>query len=130
MKIDSDLRLAVRAAAKTQPQRNYQQEQDLQKKEVQRFLTSTPERAALHRKHQKNLLRARSLIADAEKFYGQFGLQSDGIRVWSDEKYKAAGGKLPPERSTWRAEKVLGELAAATPAEGKAILKKYGINWE
>lgn len=131
MKIDHDLRVAIRAAANSQPPRDHEKETAFEKAEIQRIVTLTPERSREHRNHQKQIARARKILFAAGGFYGGLGIcfDCDKPYVQHDEKFRRAGGKQPPKHSTWRAEKVLGDLARATPAEGSRILKNLGIRW-
>lgn len=130
MKIDQDLRVAIRAAANNQPRRDYSKERDFEKAEILRVVTSIPEWARAHKKHQARLKRAQKECAEAEKFYAHLGVVASLTGIRDYQKFKLAGGKVPPEHSTWKAEVVIAELTAATPKRGKELLKKYGINWE
>lgn len=130
MKIDQDLRVAIRAAAKNQPARDYAAERAFEQAEIQRVVTATPLRKRLHILHQKRIANAKRILHQAESFYSDLGLSYELRNIYHDGKFKAAGGKQPPEHSTWRAEKLIAQLTAASPAEGRTLLKKYGINWE
>ena len=46
--------------------------------------------------------------------------------VSASEKFLAAGGVYPPAGGP---DAVINQLAAATPREGRAILKSHGIDW-
>lgn len=50
----------------------------------------------------------------------------DRIDTCNAEAFRAAGGVFPPAGGP---AAVINQLAAATPEEGRAILKNYGINW-
>jgi len=41
-----------------------------------------------------------------------------------------AGGKIPTDNKRWKYDEVIAELAKVDGKKAKAVLKRYGINWE
>lgn len=144
MKIDQDLRAAINAAAKAQPNMGWCERSTIIEKSVAAFLKK---KSALTKKVNvliqkgKDLDTKRQAITDQiKKELGPFGLCSKRSDIgasfsdWVDnndaDKFTAAGGVLPPAyKGKWKAEKLIAELAAADPSKRDTILKEYGIDW-
>lgn len=75
-------------------------------------------------------VRARTDLETAEHYFNSLGVCGNLSGVYDESKFKSMGGTIPQEIRKWRYDAVMSELAAAKPAQRKAILKKYGINWE
>lgn len=145
MKIDTDLRAAIRSAEKCQPSSDSSKKRDMDRACIAEFLNRFPKK-----KDKIRALIQREIDADvaSSKARGdlckQFGLRhySHGgeIQIESLEfancgkgagAFEKAGGKLPPIGvRRWAFDAVMAELAAADPKQAVVILKKYGINWK
>lgn len=144
MKIDQDLRAVINAAAKAQPDTGWRERAVTIAKAVAAFLKRRP---AMTRKVNALIAKSKSLReqqeavdAQIKKILHPLGLGVRDYEVvgdfsdWIDDKeadrFIAAGGILPPPfKGKWKAEKLITELAAASPKKRNAILKQYGIDW-
>jgi hypothetical protein len=139
MIINNDLRMAIKAKCEQQPTDNHAASQKSAEESIQSFLKSQKgQRAkALIRRE----VRASKSMSEAVKALAkEFGLRlershdSNSVRFSygddSTDRFKKAGGKLAkPLPPRWQFSQVMAEVAAATPADGVKILRKYGINW-
>jgi hypothetical protein len=127
MKIDQDLRLAIRAAEKVQPANERYNERAA----IDAFLKKNKaarkalERATVYRdKGAEYYKKAKAVMA-------KFGLDDDASYVVDHDTFGRAGGATAPQRSgRWVAEQVIGRLLAADPKDRQKILLEYGIRWE
>lgn len=140
MKIDTDLRLAIKAAEKAQPQDGYDARNKREQDAVIKFFAAYPEKAKRARLLSKQAAAAYARYQAADeaicKEFGlrrmggsQSGFQLGGCGA-SPNRFVKAGGKLPTRQVRWSADNVMAQIAAATPKEGAKIIKSLGINWE
>lgn len=132
MIITTDLRAAIRSAEKKQPNRHGTNWELREKQKAEAFAKLTQSKKHKRVYAQAMVLRKESdrLAQKAGGVFTSIGLSFDGSKIYDDVKFVAAGGVLPPtEKKPWTYDTVMAELAAADPKQGKAILKKYGINW-
>ncbi len=139
MKIETDLRLAIKSAEKAQPAESWEERNKAERKAIEDLIKKPRVSLAVKRlvrtiqKSSKKLDECRSLLCKG------FGLRirdtstgelefanCDGNRT----AFVKAGGKVPVKNVRWRYDNVMAQLAAASDKEGRAILKKLGINWE
>ncbi len=139
MKVDSDLRAAIRAAEKAQPEITWETREKAEREAIQDLFNRIPK----HKRKAQALVNSinrhrKELDSCHSKLRDLFGIQlHDGkLQLHRREEYlsnfEKAGGNLKfnePKRR-WRSESIIAELAAAKPAEAKAILKRIGIIWE
>ncbi len=146
MKIDTDLRAAIRSAERCQPSSDHQKKRDADRAAIADLLNRCPKK-----KSKIIALIQKEIDADAaakkarEDLCKQFGLRhyshgGENIRLEELEfsncgkggtAFVNAGGKLPPMGiRRWNFDEVMSELAAAEPKRLQPILKKYGINWK
>lgn len=132
MKIDADLRIAIRSAEKAQPSRDtWLERRNANKKAIAGFLKTHPRAAKDIKAADDMFKRAQALRDRAGEVYDRLGIRSCQSEFSNDEKFVKAGGKLPgPINGRWKADAVIAELMAAAPNQRAAILKKYNIRWE
>lgn len=144
MKIDQDLRAAINAAAKAQPEYGYASEMQQITESVDAFLKKKPalkskveslgnQLAKLAKKEKELKLKASELLYPVGLYLSADGVKANFRRDLDDEyaqNFVKAGGELPPPmQRRWKAETVLARLAAAKPDQRDAILKEYNIDW-
>lgn len=131
MKIDQDLRAAIRSATKSQPDSfevrqaaETQAINDLFKKKP--FLQTRFERARSLRQQSTKLR------VEAEKLEASIGVYQCGtrLRIAGTTAFVRNGGRKKNTCGPWKFDEAMAELAAAEPKQLTAILKKYGINWK
>jgi isoaspartyl peptidase/L-asparaginase-like protein (Ntn-hydrolase superfamily) len=136
MKIDHDLRQAIKAAHDVQEHRDGHL---LRTEAADKFLKSHPAAAknlARLRKKRDEAARAHSEAAKPfNEFMKSLGLddRQEGYMVgYSDDdkdRFVAAGGKFDVT-PRWSYNSVMAKLAAADPKDGAKILADHGINWK
>lgn len=141
MKIDADLRAAIKAAEKAQPADSWSERRKVTDAAIQAFLKKKP---ALRKKLALLLQSRASLRSSIQKKKDEIdallwplGLTAtdDGICeafVYDDEnaeKFAKAGGVIPSMPKRWKADALIAKLAAADPKHRDSILKEHGINW-
>ena len=132
MKVDADLRAALRAAEKGQ-QRNFEtreQKRKERKAALDVFLKSSKPLAKKLKQAMADLRKAKAQVAAAEATMDKCGVSSYSMDIDNDEEFRRAGGDIAPVHEAWKAETVIAELLAAKPQRFKAVLAKYGINWD
>lgn len=137
MKIDADLRIAIGAAAKGQPQiQNKESWGDnckRQKKAVEKLAKKTPElRVALNgiRLEQAKIKDAGVRIEKHEAVLKKFGIDDSSRPIDDADLFRSKGGDYPAAFQPWKAEACIARLAAAPDKKTfDAILKEYGIDW-
>lgn len=129
MKIDTDLRQAVRSACNAQPRTDWREDEKRRAAAIQELINKP--------KHKHRLARTLSVIKkskneleSAHETLSSIGISSNLTSFTDDELFVKAGGVIPKGIKPWGFDDVMKELAAAAPTQRKAILKKYGINWE
>jgi hypothetical protein len=130
MKIDHDLRQAIKAACKKQPRQ--QSSWEIRERVWKEAMLTLPEsvKKTIAAK-QKEIEKAKLTISKAQIVLTELGLNYSGECIEDEEKFLKAGGKLvKPERNEhWTEETAIARIAAAAPTDGAAILKEYGIDW-
>lgn len=130
MKIDQDLRIAIRSAERCQPDFGYRDQLGAEKVAISNLIKARPVVGSQVRRATRRLAVAAKSQEIARKILGDFGLRDGGERIWDEDKFVKAGGKLPgPQQKRWKFDCVMKELAAADPKQARSILKRYGINW-
>jgi len=141
MKIDTDLRLAIKSAEKAQPDNSWEQREKLQRALIAELLNSKPQikksanrLAATARAAYKKYIEAGAALCK------EYGLQykREGATIVFElascgdgqEAYQKLGGKVAERKAKWSFNDVMTKLAAATPSDGAKIIKSLGINWE
>ncbi len=129
MVINTDLRLAIRSAvAERKEQFTWQQRSNLIDQEMKRVMAS-PRYEAKIRAAKKDVLTSAVLSKRAADFFNTLGLSGDGSRIYDDDKFYKAGGRIPEKVKPQTFDQIMAQLAAATTADGQKLLKKLGINW-
>jgi len=142
MKIDHDLRQAIKAAHKHQPGLTYERQAQIEAAAVEVFLKARP---ALKQKARTLLKRKVKVAKENAALREQLDALLDpvGLTYSSDtgkisipsfrhsNTFVAAGGDLSEiEKCSWEVDQVIAELASADPKHQTKILAKYGIRWE
>lgn len=141
MKIDTDLRAAIRSAEKCQPvQNDYEARRKQEDATIADFFKRNPSKAKKCRKLAEDAIKAEALESSLRKklcdHYGlRFGdqrFQFSNYGGANNAAFIKAGGRLPESTKhiRWTFDKVITELASAEPKQLKGILAKYGIKWE
>lgn len=142
MKIDQDIRAAIRSAEKVQANNDtWEVREKNQKKSISDFFAAYPVKAKRARQLAATITRTAKVLEDARKeLCNSFGLREateHGRQVFTfascdstRKNFEKAGGKVVRKSERWKFDAVMAELAAAEPKNLKAILKKYGINWD
>jgi|LakMenEpi03Aug12_release.lakeMendotaPanAssembly.Ray.scaffolds.fasta_scaffold191833_3 hypothetical protein len=138
MKIDQDLRAAIRSAEKAQPSTDYSVREKVNQECIDAFLKRFPAKAKAVNKLIADELKAIAAVAAARKLLCEkFGLRHyDGKIQFANcgegkGAFVKAGGKLPSAKAErWKFDVVMAELAAADAKDCRKILSKYGIKWE
>lgn len=130
MKIDTDLRLAIKSAAASQPSNNWQTQRQAHRDVIQALFNRKPSLRLESMNAKEKIRKSHKLDEEARAFYNSIGIRSDLDDIHDSAKFIAAGGKLPASsKCRWSYDAVMTEIAAAEPNGLKGILKKYGINW-
>jgi hypothetical protein len=141
MKIDTELRAAVRSTAKVSKTTAYEyRAKSLERTQAQiADFISKPKIAAKLKKAKvlgAQLAKLRdkySAIMDSLGLNDQSGSSyyTSGYIVSDTNKFRQMSGHdVTAELVTFRYDHVMAELGQAEPSKRGAILKKYGINWE
>lgn len=144
MKIDQDLRAAINAAAKAQPEYSH----DTERLQIEQCVSALlKKRPAVKRKadaliEEAITLRDKKAVIDGklDALLKPLGLKAYDFKITANfrrdlddedaQKFIANGGELPPpSKRKWKAETVISRLASAEPKSRNAILKEYNINW-
>jgi hypothetical protein len=135
MKVEQDLRIAIKAAAAAS------KNQDRSKSErvlIEEWIEKFPAKAAKARALAKAIVNADAAEQKArEQLEKQFGLNRSSWRghgefTMGDEyAFQKAGGEIGVKRPKFDENAVIAEYAATkTKQEAKKVLEKYGIVWE
>lgn len=132
MKIEADLRIAIRSAEKAQPCRdNWTERREAKKKSIADLLKKKPKLAKQIAMADKMGRRADAMLEVSKEPYERIGINRQLNDIFDEEKFIKSGGVLSgPMASRWKADSVIAELLAADKSQQKTILKKYGIKWE
>ena len=142
MKVEADLRNAIRAVASDRKRARYEYEAKdaAMRRSVSGLMKAVPAAAKVVKeakakisKHLKLEAEARKLYRDAMASLYKYGLKANGagkVSVDNEDVFRQHGGNLDGRYSgSWTPEQVIAELVAAPEKEKAAILKKYGIIW-
>ena len=137
MKIDDNLRAAIRSTCKMSQRQDRKGTANAYKAAVDKFIA----------KNQKSWNRRVSALmkadaacktADATAALLREEFERVGLSPWNlpeiqlrdPELFVKAGGDLPVAAVAKDSDTIIAKLAAATTAEGAVIIKELGINWE
>lgn len=134
MKVDADLRVAIRAAVRCQGHLTWQDKLAIQQKAIAELLKRKP---TLKRKYTATLKRLAKLNTERDRVKAEldslgFTLEAKGNpgKVFSVECFAKQGGNLPENYDQRFTEaQVVSELASAPEKRRQEILKKYGLDW-
>jgi hypothetical protein len=136
MKIDTDLRLAIKSAEKAQPQDDWRVREAATKAAIADLFERKPTIAVAAKKLVARAKKAEAVEAAArEELCKKYGLRTDGNYFTfsncgdGQKQFEKVGGKVQQRHVRWTFDAVMLELAKATPQEGAAIIKRLGINW-
>jgi hypothetical protein len=133
MKIDTDLRAAIRSAylQRKRTADDWAVRRAAEKAAIAALLKSKPALARRVAKARADANRANIAAAKASQIISAIGISHDGERIHDTELFVKAGGAFKfSEAPRWTFDQVMAQLASATPREGAAILTKLGINWQ
>lgn len=130
MKIDTDLRLAIRSAEKAQSQDNWETKSAHRKESIAALLR-LPKHAAKYKIACKQLQTSAKIRGLAAKFFDDLGINTALDHIHNDDRFAAAGGKMLPKKNVrWSFDIIMAQLVQAEPKEGAKILAKLGIKWK
>lgn len=130
MKIDADLRAAVRSAEKAQPY-SHELERAAAKRAIDDLCKRKPAVMAALRSAALISKKIDALWVENRTLLNRIGINKDGDHITDEQAFVKIGGKLPgPREIRWRFDRVMADLAAADAKEAAAILKQCGINWK
>ena len=136
MKIDDNLRAAIRSTCKMSQRPDRQSRGDQYREAVAKFIAKTPKlwerRINALKKASAAAQKARDREHQLAEVFEMAGLNpwNPEIQLQHAEVFVKAGGELPVAAVAKDADAIIAKLAAATPAEGAVIIKELGINWE
>ncbi len=143
MKIDTDLRLAIKAAERNQPQDTWTQRALREQASISDWMKKFPAKAKKALALREKAYKAAAIVSAAEaELCKEFGLrrahEADNANKkfsfshcgGNAEQFMRAGGKVHAESIKWKADSVIARLAAAEPKDAALILKGLGINWK
>ncbi len=131
MKIDTNLRVAIRSAVKVHNETvcSYDHAIQQQEQEVKR-VASMPR----HKDKVNKALSARSVaikeLDKANKVLDSIGVDSRLRSVCDREKFEKAGGKIIVRPKPLNADVILNSIAMADAKEAATIIKQLGLKWE
>lgn len=143
MKIDTDLRAAIRSAY-TQLRKDdstRKLNKQIEQESIKELLGRKPAIAALFLSAERKIEVLQRKIQDL-----RFAMDATGLKrrsYWDDnvkpntgfiiedaKKFAKSGGRYAPKHvESWNYDTIMAQLAAASEKEGAAILKRIGINW-
>lgn len=132
MKLEQDLRIAIKsAAAASRVQNRVKSEQVL----IDEWMKKNPAKATKARAVVKAIQAAESAEKKSrEQLKKQFGLNFNCWRgelsIANEKGFIKVGGNIGTKRPKFNEDEVIAEyVAARTKAEAAAVLAKYGIVW-
>lgn len=128
MKIDTDLRMAIRAAVDNRKQLNSDY-YAIRKKAVRELLESQRYRKR-YRVAKSRLEKSKKLEEAANKFFHELGFYNGGDQIRDDDAFRRAGGKLPIKSDNPSFSALMFKISNASKSHGAKILKELGIVWE
>ncbi len=129
MKIDSNLRQAIKACERCQSPPSFESQRRAQKAVIEHVI-KLPAHAAKVKAALGALAKAREITEKAEAVFEALGISPELNQIEDEDLFRAAGGHLNARYQRWNFNKIVAEIAAADPAEARKILKRIGINWE
>src|SRR4051812_37269583 len=111
MKIDTDLRQAVRSACAAQPDDGWQKRQEITKAAIAVLVAKAKHKGKVE--HALALIaKAKKDIAAADAIIDPLGVSSDLTRITDDDAFVKAGGVIPETSRRWNFDSVMAELAS------------------
>lgn len=136
MKIDTNLRAAIRAAVKSHNNGVNISNDYAQRRKAAMEVAKMPKHKAQVVAAVAGLKKAHAEMDKHRKALRDLGLSesSRDMRTWSfdvgdESKFKRAGGVLPVRGRKLDFDRVLADLAAANEVAAKGILRSLNINW-
>lgn len=129
MKIDTDLRIAIRSVLATQKESDSWSERRRKESSAIAALLKQPHISVKVRTAKRDLKRASDLNKKAGVFFDSIGLCRGANSIIDEEKFIKSGGKFAHDPRPQRFEVVMARIAAASEADGRKIIKELGINW-
>jgi hypothetical protein len=135
MKIDGNLRQAIRSACNAQSDIDWTEVQRQITSSIQSFVDSPKGKRAKAIVKKLRALYAESRILEKE-LCSDFGLRVaiDKVEIGScdnsKERYRKAGGTLPEKKQKWNFDSKMAEVAGASEPDAIIILRQIGINWQ
>lgn len=137
MKIDSDLRLAIRSVLnERKATRNNFCLWKEERKAATALIAAKPRIASIVGRALKNIKSLKTQLNQQHKLISKFGLSfSNGVididgAEGGEERFIKHGGKIPvPPPAADTFDNLMARLATATEPEGKKILTHLGIEW-
>lgn len=130
MKIDTDLRIAIRSAVKlhnaTKCDWNAYREDQVKAIEA---VAAKPRNKKMIAKARAQMALAKELREKASEVFNALGINGDLDRVDDVDLFKKAGGVMVTKNKAIDPETILGRLATADSKEGARIIKELGIKW-
>lgn len=135
MKIDGNLRQAIRSAFNAQPETDWKEVSRQKQEAIEKWMdTSRGKRAKQIVTRLRKLRRECNTLS--EELCKTFGLSASDKSIeigscdGSKERYLKMGGTLPERAVKWNFDAKMAEVANASEADAKIILQKIGIRWE
>lgn len=130
MKIDQDLRQAIKSAERVQTKNlNWVEKRNAEKRAVADLFARKPALAKKINKAIAAVKKAEAARKVASEVIHAAGLSCSDLQITDKELFRKAGGQLAGGQA-WTSDQAIAELAAASPKDAPAILAKYGIKWE
>lgn len=135
MKIEQDLRIAIKAAANASKRQDQSKsDKDLINEWIKKHPSKATQARALVKKIATSDAAERKARDELEKKFGlsQSSWRGNGEFSMADEKaFAKAGGKIATKRPKFSDDEVIAEYASAkTKEEAEIVLAKYGIVWK
>lgn len=130
MKIEADLRIAIRAAVNERNNtinRNHWWERQAASVKA---LAENPRHKAKLMKARRVLDNANAASRKAHAVFEALGIDSGLRQVTNEEAFKKAGGVILEKEKPLRLDHVMTSLAAADKKGAAKIIKDLGIRWE
>lgn len=128
MKIEANLRMAIRCAINTHNE--YKENQYQRRTEAAKNLALLPKHRKKLEKAASEILRGKAITQAAYSVFSGLGIDSDGNRITDEELFIKAGGILPEKYKILSFDNIIASIAKADQAEGVRIIQSLGIHWE
>lgn len=131
MKIDTDLRLAIKAAVRqhNETKCDWTTYRNDQREAIKRLVASPKYRAKI-KKAQDGLKQAEELRDRHSKIFNDLGISSDLDRINEEHAFEDAGGAVITKNKTLDVDSILADIAKADKKQAEKIIKDLGIKWE